>query len=45
MLFRAKSMMRYLLPKGTAGFVRFAVKGPSRVPLPPAKTIPKTFAF
>src|SRR6056297_1306984 len=40
MLFSAKSMMRYLLPNGTAGFVRFQVSGCRRVPFPPASTMP-----
>src|SRR5579872_5468969 len=35
-------MMRYLPPKGTAGLARSLVSGESRVPLPPARTIPKT---
>src|SRR5581483_2090256 len=41
-LLSTKSMMRYLPPKGTAGFARSLVSGESRVPLPPARTIPKT---
>ncbi len=35
----AKSMIRYLPPKCTAGLTRLLVSGPSRVPRPPARTI------
>src|SRR5690606_9529466 len=45
MLFSAKSMIRYLLPKGTAGLVRFHVSGCSREPLPPASTMPMTLTL
>src|ERR1700683_379490 len=41
-LLRTKSMMRYLPPKGTAGFARSLVSGYNRVPFPPASTIPNT---
>ncbi len=36
-----KSMIRYLPPNGTLGFARSSVKGNSREPTPPAKTIPR----
>ena len=36
-LLRVKSMMRYFPPKGTAGLARWAVKGCSLDPIPPAK--------
>jgi len=32
-----KSMMRYLPPKGTAGFARFSARRQSRLPSPPAR--------
>src|SRR3982751_4201975 len=35
----AKSMMRNLPPKGTAGFARHSVSGPRRAPRPPARTM------
>src|SRR3974377_556368 len=35
-------MIRYLPPKGTAGLARSRVRGKSRVPFPPASTIPTT---
>src|SRR5262249_13065486 len=41
-LLRTKSTMRYLPPKGTAGFARSLVSGYRRVPFPPARTIPST---
>src|SRR5258708_690745 len=41
-LLSTKSMIRYLPPKGTAGFARSRVSGKRRVPLPPASTIPST---
>src|SRR5580704_729208 len=41
-LLRTKSMIRYLPPKGTAGLARSRVRGKSRVPLPPARTMPNT---
>src|ERR1017187_6467097 len=41
-LLSTKSMMRYLPPKGTAGLARSLVRGQSRVPLPPARTMPST---
>src|SRR5437762_12347539 len=41
-LLRTKSMIRYFPPNGTAGFARSFVRGYSRVPLPPASTIPST---
>src|SRR5579859_826803 len=41
-LLRTKSTMRYLPPKGTAGLARSRVRGKSRVPLPPASTMPST---
>src|ERR1700734_441143 len=41
-LLSTKSMMRYLPPKGTAGLARSLVNGYSRVPFPPASTIPST---
>src|ERR1019366_2323762 len=41
-LLRTKSMMRYFPPKGTAGLARSLVSGYSRVPFPPASTIPST---
>src|SRR3954447_1814988 len=41
-LLRTKSTMRYFPPKGTAGLARSFVSGYSRVPLPPARTIPST---
>src|SRR3989442_7167832 len=34
-----KSSRRYVPPKGTAGFARSAVRGNSRLPSPPARTI------
>src|SRR3954447_26071091 len=37
----AKSMSRYSPPKGTAGLARSSVSGASRVPAPPASTIPR----
>src|SRR5215472_16439436 len=36
---RAKSIRRYVPPKGTAGLARSAVSGCSRVPWPPARTM------
>ena len=39
----AKSMRRYCPPNGTAGFARSAVSGMSRLPSPPASTMPKIF--
>src|SRR5947209_20093688 len=41
-LLSTKSMMRYLPPNGTAGLARSFVSGYSRVPFPPASTIPNT---
>src|SRR5262252_1809793 len=41
-LLSTKSMMRYLPPKGTAGLARSRVSGKRRVPLPPARTMPRT---
>src|SRR5262249_36843077 len=41
-LLNTKSMIRYLPPNGTAGLARSFVRGYSRVPLPPARTIPRT---
>src|ERR1700685_717356 len=41
-LLSTKSIMRYLPPKGTAGLARSLVSGYSRVPFPPASTIPST---
>ena len=38
----AKSTSRYTPPNGTAGFARSSVSGASRVPAPPASTIPST---
>src|SRR6202035_4652083 len=38
----AKSTSRYTPPNGTAGLARSAVSGASRVPAPPASTIPRT---
>src|SRR5208282_2564033 len=35
-------MIRYLPPNGTAGLARSRVRGKSRVPLPPASTMPNT---
>ena len=35
-------MMRYFPPNGTAGLARSLVSGKSRVPFPPASTIPST---
>src|ERR1700733_12521721 len=37
---RAKSTSRYRPPNGTAGLARSAVSGASRLPAPPASTIP-----
>src|SRR5579859_2411490 len=42
MLDNAKSISRYSPPNGTAGLARSAVSGLSRVPAPPASTIPNT---
>ncbi len=39
----AKSMRRKFPPNGTAGFARSAVSGMSRLPSPPASTMPKIF--
>src|SRR3970040_1965895 len=39
---RTKSMIRYLPPKGTAGFARSLVKGCSRSPRPPARITART---
>ena len=36
-------MRRKFPPNGTAGFARSAVSGMSRLPSPPARTMPKTF--
>src|SRR6266700_250844 len=36
-----KSTSRYIPPKGTAGLARSAVSGISRLPSPPASTIPR----
>src|ERR1044071_1342190 len=41
-LLSTKSMMRYFPPNGTAGLARSLVSGYSRVPFPPASTIPNT---
>src|ERR1039458_306544 len=41
-LLNTKSIIRYLPPKGTAGLARSLVSGASRVPLPPARTMPNT---
>src|SRR5215471_15358215 len=38
----AKSISRYRPPNGTAGLARSAVSGASRLPAPPASTIPRT---
>ena len=38
----AKSTSRYTPPNGTAGLARSSVSGASRVPAPPASTIPRT---
>src|SRR6202000_1265401 len=38
----AKSTRRYTPPNGTAGLARSSVSGASRVPAPPASTIPST---
>ena len=38
----AKSISRYTPPNGTAGLARSSVSGASRVPAPPASTIPNT---
>ena len=38
----AKSTSRYTPPNGTAGLARSSVSGASRVPAPPASTIPST---
>ncbi|BBN94956.1 hypothetical protein DEGR_16890 [Deinococcus grandis] len=37
--------MRYLLPNGTAGLLRFCVSGARRLPCPPARIIPRTRGF
>lgn len=42
-LLSVKSMMRYFPPNGTAGLARCAVRGLSRSPFPPARTIVKIF--
>lgn len=42
-LLRVKSIIRYLPPKGTAGFARYRVSGCSRSPAPPARMIAKMF--
>src|SRR5271157_172469 len=39
-LLSTKSMMRYFPPNGTAGLARSLVSGCSRVPFPPASTMP-----
>ena len=39
----AKSIMRYLPAKGTAGLVRFAVSAPNRDPSPPARITARVF--
>ncbi len=39
----AKSTRRKFPPNGTAGFARSAVRGMSRLPSPPASTMPNTF--
>src|SRR5665647_429152 len=44
-LYNGKSIMRYLLPKGTAGFAMYFVSTPSRAPCPPARIIATTSAF
>src|SRR5699024_11218793 len=36
-LLKAKSLIRYFPPKGTAGLAIFFVRTPNRVPCPPAK--------
>ena len=41
-LLSTKSTIRYLPPKGTAGLARSLVSGKRRVPLPPARMIPRT---
>src|ERR1022692_2824424 len=38
----AKSISRYRPPNGTAGLARSAVSGASRLPAPPASTMPRT---
>src|SRR3984957_6129510 len=38
----AKSTSRYMPPNGTAGLARSAVSGASRLPAPPASTMPRT---
>ena len=40
---RAKSIKRYTPPNGTAGFARSSVSGMSRLPSPPASTMPNIF--
>ena len=42
-LLSTKSMIRYFPPNGTAGLLRRFVKRRSRLPRPPAITIPSTF--
>src|SRR4029450_5833727 len=44
-LLSEKSMMRYGPPKYTAGFARSFVKGYSRSPTPPARTITSVFSI
>ena len=39
---KTKSIKRYEPPKGTAGLARSAVKGKSRFPSPPARTMDRT---
>src|SRR5581483_11939590 len=39
---KTKSISRYAPPKGTAGLARSAVSGYSRLPSPPARTMPNT---
>src|SRR5262249_43284725 len=42
---RAKSTMRYIPPNGTAGLARSRVRGPRRLPLPPARRMVSTFSM
>src|SRR5437867_10133499 len=41
---RQKSISRYVPPNGTAGLARSSVRGISRLPSPPARTMPITRA-
>src|SRR3972149_5719349 len=42
---RVKSIIRYFPPKGTAGFVRLAVRIPNREPSPPARITARVFIW